>query len=86
MEKCRKNDAAGNLTFLWAAYTSGPTSGNIYLRRFAAETVGAARTVGDDGLMLLDFASEQAKQRRVSLESKGYINRGWQISERRAVR
>lgn len=55
------------------------------LRRFAAEMMGVNFTI-QQGLMLIDFSIATAKQRRISLESKGYINRGWQVLERRSTR
>jgi hypothetical protein len=52
------------------------------LRRFAAEAMGTfARE--EPGHLLLDFSAPEATKRRRSLESKGYVNRGWQILERR---
>lgn len=53
------------------------------LRRFAAEVMGA--TCNEQlGHLLLDFSTAEASERRRPLESKGYVNRGWQILERRS--
>jgi len=53
------------------------------LRRFTAEIVGAGCTEQGSQL-LVDFSVPEVHQRRASLESKGYINRGWRILERRS--
>lgn len=52
------------------------------LRRFAAEVMGTAPLESSDHLVI-DFSKPDAGQRRKPLESKGYVNRGWQILERR---
>ena len=52
------------------------------LRRFTAEVIGAL-TGERQGNLLLDFSAAEVQERRKPLESKGYINRGWQVLERR---
>jgi predicted nucleic acid-binding protein len=51
------------------------------LRRFAADVMGATCKV-QLGRLLLDFSTPETSKRRKPLESKGYINRGWQVLER----
>ena len=53
------------------------------LRRFAAEIVGAQCQERDGGGLLIDFKLPGVRDKRKLLESKGYVNRGWQILERR---
>jgi hypothetical protein len=36
--------------------------------------------------LLLDFTVAEAQGRRKVLQSKGYVNRGWQVLERRGSR
>jgi len=55
------------------------------LRRFTAEVM-SANWIAHNDLVLIDFTVEPSKQRRAPLESKGYINRGWQVIERRRAR
>lgn len=52
------------------------------LRRFAAEVMGTAPQENSDHL-LIDFSMPEATHRRKALESKGYVNRGWQVLKRR---
>jgi predicted nucleic acid-binding protein len=52
------------------------------LRRFSAEVMGAP-TGEHQGNLVLDFSVAEVHERRRPLESKGYINRGWQVLERR---
>lgn len=49
------------------------------LNRFAQEVTGA-RSEMEGALMTLDFTPAAVTSRRPSLESKGYINRGWRIA------
>jgi predicted nucleic acid-binding protein len=55
------------------------------LSRFAAELLGAPVMENRLGLAL-DFTAPQVADSRKKLESKGYINRGWQVIERRGAR
>lgn len=52
------------------------------LARFAAEVVDAP-VVAQGELLKLDFTQPSNYDRRRPLESKGYVNRGWQVLERR---
>ena len=52
------------------------------LARFAAELMSAP-TLPQKEAIRIDFSSATASARRTPLESKGFINRGWQIRERR---
>lgn len=52
------------------------------LSRFAAEVVEAP-VVAQGELLKVDFSQPSVNDRRSSLESKGYVNRGWQVLERR---
>lgn len=60
--------------------TSLLTEDNL-LRTFMAEHLGVTLE-RRAALTVLDFSAPQAMARRQSLESKGYINRGWKIRER----
>jgi hypothetical protein len=51
------------------------------LRRFAAEVAGA-KCQEQGAQMLVNFSVPETHNRRMSLESKGYVNRGWRILER----
>jgi hypothetical protein len=53
------------------------------LRRFTAEVVGALCHERPSDQLFIDFETPLVKERREPLESKGYVNRGWQILERR---
>jgi hypothetical protein len=53
------------------------------LRRFTAEVVGADCHERSSNRLLIDFEAPLVTERRKPLESKGYVNRGWQILERR---
>lgn len=53
------------------------------LSRFAAEVVDAP-VVAQGELLKLDFTQPSINDRRRPLESKGYVNRGWQVLERRS--
>lgn len=55
------------------------------LSRFAAELLGA-QVVEDRLGLTLDFTTPQVEESRKKFESKGYINRGWQIMQRRGAR
>lgn len=55
------------------------------LRRFTAQIVNA-NCNEYSGEMRIDFSAKSAKQIRALLESKGYVNRGWQVMERRRAR
>jgi len=56
------------------------------LSRFAAETYHV-QAIQQEGNILVDFSKIEPIERRKSLESKGYINRGWSfaIRNRKAV-
>jgi predicted nucleic acid-binding protein len=56
------------------------------LKRFAAELLGAPCSEHPMDRLIIDFTSQEVTDRRRPFESKGYINRGWQIMERRGVR
>lgn len=56
------------------------------LRRFTAEILGAQCVVQQPSGLLIDFTTPEVVDRRKPFESKGYINRGWQIMERRGSR
>lgn len=56
------------------------------LKRFAADILGAECTQGDASNLLIDFTVPAVVDRRRPFESKGYINRGWQVMERRGNR
>jgi predicted nucleic acid-binding protein len=60
------------------------TNDNL-LARFAAEMM-AAPVAPQNGGIRIDFSSPTTAGRRKPLESKGFINRGWQIRERRGRR
>jgi len=51
------------------------------LSRFAAEVV-AAPIESQGALLKVDFSQPAVNDRRRPLESKGYVNRGWQVLER----
>jgi len=53
------------------------------LTRFAAEVM-AAPLAADGDCLHVDFSLPGAVDRRKSLESKGFVNRGWQVRERRS--
>ena len=53
------------------------------LRRFTAEVVGADCHERSSNRLLIDFEAPLVTERRKPLEAKGYVNRGWQILERR---
>ncbi len=53
------------------------------LRRFTAGLFGAERREQQPVGLVFDFSAPTPSDRRKLLESKGYINRGWQIIERR---
>jgi hypothetical protein len=57
------------------------TNDNL-LTRFAAEVM-TAPAVAEGELLRVDFSSAAAADRRKPLESKGFVNRGWQVLERR---
>jgi predicted nucleic acid-binding protein len=56
------------------------------LRRFSAELLGAPCYEQPPCGLLIDFTSPEVIDRRRPFESKGYINRGWQVMERRDAR
>ncbi len=56
------------------------------LRRFAAEILGAKCHEQQSKELIIDFTTPEVVDRRKPLESKGYINRGWQILEHRGSR
>ncbi len=56
------------------------------LRRFAAELFDAPCTEKHPNYLLIDFTTPEVVDRRKSFESKGYINRGWQVVECRSAR
>lgn len=56
------------------------------LRRFTAELLGAPFSEQPPDRLLIDFTPPEVANRRKPFESKGYINRGWQVMERRGAR
>lgn len=56
------------------------------LKRFTAELLGAPLSVPCTDRLLIDFTVPEIVDRRRSFESKSYINRGWQVIERRRTR
>lgn len=56
------------------------------LKRFTAELLGASYFEHAPDRLLIDFTPPEVSDRRKPFESKGYINRGWQVMERRGVR
>lgn len=56
------------------------------LRRFSAELMGALCFEQPHSQLLIDFTAPEVSDRRRPFESKGYINRGWQVLERRGAR
>jgi len=56
------------------------------LRRFTAELLGAPCRPEVEDRVIIDFAASDVADRRKPFESKGYINRGWQVMERRGIR
>lgn len=56
------------------------------LKRFTAELLGAPLSTPCADRLLIDFTQPEIVNRRRPLESKGYINRGWQVIERRHTR
>lgn len=56
------------------------------LKRFTAELFGAPCSEQASDRLLIDFTHPEVADRRRPFESKGYINRGWQVMERRHVR
>jgi len=48
------------------------------LNKFVSEYCDA-KIEGDSDIVIIDFSKKQTLERRISKESKGYINRGWQI-------
>jgi predicted nucleic acid-binding protein len=56
------------------------------LKRFTAQLLGAPCIEKNFDRVLIDFKRPTTEDRRKTLESKGYINRGWQVMERRSFR
>lgn len=56
------------------------------LKRFTAELLGAPYFEQSPDRLLIDFTPPGVVDRRRPFESKGYINRGWQVMERRGTR
>jgi predicted nucleic acid-binding protein len=56
------------------------------LRRFTAELLGAQCSHQEQNDLLIDFTAPEVVDRRRPFESKGYLNRGWQVMERRGAR
>ncbi|MDH0773655.1 hypothetical protein N5C96_09640 [Delftia tsuruhatensis] len=56
------------------------------LKRFTAQLLGAPCIEELSDRVLIDFTQPTVGDRRKPFESKGYINRGWQVMERRSVR
>lgn len=56
------------------------------LKRFTAELMGARCSEPAPNRLIIDFTLPEIVDRRRPFESKGYINRGWQVMERRAAR
>lgn len=56
------------------------------LKRFSAELLGAPISEPCLDRLLIDFTPPEVVERRKPFESKGYINRGWQVMERRGAR
>lgn len=56
------------------------------LKRFTAQLLGAPCIEQLSDRVLIDFTQPSVQDRRKAFESKGYINRGWQVMERRGVR
>lgn len=61
------------------------TADNL-LNRFAADLLNAPYTEKTSHRLLIDFTPEEVLKRRKPFESKGYINQGWQVLERRGLR
>jgi hypothetical protein len=56
------------------------------LKRFTTGLVGAPFSEPCPDRLLIDFTPPEVVDCRKSFESKGYINRGWQVMERRGAR
>lgn len=56
------------------------------LKRFTAELLGAPFSEPCPDRLLIDFTPPEVVDRRKPFESKGYINRGWQVMERCGAR
>ena len=82
--KTNFRNTVNDVLILATAITSGVAlkTEDDLLRRFAAETLNAPLR-HDGAHLVIDFSAPDVPQRRKSLESKGYINRGWQVHERR---
>lgn len=74
-------NSINDLLILSTAYLNGKSlyTEDKLLKVFVAEKLSGTITKKDDGV-ILDFSSEEDLQRRISKESKGYINRGWSYS------
>lgn len=76
-------NSVNDVMILAAAITSGEPldTADTLLSRFAADAYKAvAIPIGGDSLRI-DFRRARQGKKRDSAESKGYINRGWQIAE-----
>ena len=56
------------------------------LKRFTAELFGAPYSEQPPDRLIIDFTPPEVVNHRRPFESKGYINRGWQVIERRSAR
>jgi predicted nucleic acid-binding protein len=56
------------------------------LKRFTAELLGAPFSEQPPNRLIIDFTPLEVVDRRRAFESKDYINRGWQVMERRGAR
>ena len=56
------------------------------LKRFTAELLGAPCSEQLPDRLIIDFTHPEVADRRRPFESKGYINRGWRVTERRGAR
>lgn len=83
--KENKRNTVNDVLVLATAIKSGArllTKDNL-LARFAAEIMSAP-VVPERDIINIDFSLPIASDRRKPLESKGFVNRGWQVRERRA--
>ncbi len=76
-------NSVNDIMILATAITSGEqlNTADTLLNRFAAETYGTVAIPGANDSLMIDFRRVLQSKKRGSAESKGYINRGWQIAD-----
>ncbi|VDS09715.1 hypothetical protein PARHAE_02922 [Paracoccus haematequi] len=88
--KANFRNSVNDMMILATAISGGEnllTDDSLLARFAAAQQHAPLREVGD-GLIAIDFERKEGVRKRLSSESKGYINRGWRIAvdtQRRAL-